>query len=301
MALKAFLVGINTYPGMPLNGCVNDVVETSKFLKGRCGLTDDRMRLLTDAQGTKQALIDGLHWLMEPDASDSKPVRLFQFSGHGTFVADENGDEPDGKDEALVPYDYKSAGFLIDDVLRETYAQFTPDTHLLLTMDCCHSGSIQRNMNVTFRFHAPTLDEWQAIDVAKRKFESDKQRYVFEELSDLRTRSVPQDEWESRIKAAMSQFEQKRFGLEEVPGNVILLSACRAEQTAADAKFGEPYHGALTYFLLQALQETGGRVSYNALIERVAKSLDDNKFVQAPQLECSSESRECNYVNLAVD
>jgi metacaspase-1 len=303
MALKAFLVGINAYADMPLNGCVNDVVETSKFLKEQCGVAEDRIRLLTDAEGTKQAIEDGLRWLMEPDGSDSKPVRLFQYSGHGTFAADEDGDEPDGRDEALVPYDYQTNGVLLDDVLCKTYAGFTPDTHLLLTMDCCHSGTIQRSLSQDrrFRFLPNDFETEKKIDEARRKYDVDKQQYVIESLLDLRTRSAPQDEWEAKIKAAMAQFDQKRFGQEEVAGNVILLSACRADQTAADARFGDPYHGALTFFLLNALRETGGRLTYNMLIDRIGKSLYDNKFLQIPQLECSVESRDCNYINLAVD
>lgn len=40
-------------------------------------------------------------------------------SGHGAFVKDRSGDEEDGKDETLIPTDYRTAGQIKDDEIFE--------------------------------------------------------------------------------------------------------------------------------------------------------------------------------------
>lgn len=154
MTAKALLVGINGYAKVPLRGCVNDVARVRDLLTQRYHLADDRIRFITDAAATKAAIADGLRWLAQADADETTPVRLFHFSGHGVFVPDENNDEKDGRDECLVPYDYETAGYITDDTLHESYARFTADTHLLLLMDCCHSGGNQKDIpnDIVYRF-----------------------------------------------------------------------------------------------------------------------------------------------------
>ncbi len=49
---KAVLVGINEYPGCPLEGCVNDVSDMAQFLTSKCGFAPRDIRLVTDAQAT---------------------------------------------------------------------------------------------------------------------------------------------------------------------------------------------------------------------------------------------------------
>jgi hypothetical protein len=59
------------------------------------------------------------------------------YVGHGASVADKNGDEDDGLDEAMV----FENGFLIDDQLKESLSKCGCARTVLLS-DCCHSGSI---------------------------------------------------------------------------------------------------------------------------------------------------------------
>lgn len=62
------------------------------------------------------------------------------YTGHGGSIDDTNGDESDGKDEALVFDD----NFVVDDTLAEVLANAgKPDSSVVcLFNDCCHSGSI---------------------------------------------------------------------------------------------------------------------------------------------------------------
>ncbi len=64
---------------------------------------------------------------------------VFYYSGHGTSVKDEpNGDEADGKDEALVTYN----SYLIDDKLNAVYKKNFSATRNIMIMDACHGGSL---------------------------------------------------------------------------------------------------------------------------------------------------------------
>src|SRR3712207_2611458 len=118
MALKALLVGINSYDETPLRGCVDDVRVMHELLQARYGLLPDNTRLLLEGAATAAAITEGIRWLLQPDdepsrrllrwlqPDDEPSIRLFHFSGHGAYVADEDGDEPDGQDECLVPVDH---------------------------------------------------------------------------------------------------------------------------------------------------------------------------------------------------
>ncbi len=308
MGIKAFLVGINKYPGAPLQGCVNDVNDVRAMLTKLYGVADSNMHVLLDSQATAVNIDRGLQWLAEPDdganggtdKAGQPPVRLFHFSGHGTFVPDKNGDEPDGSDEALVPYDYKTAGMIIDDTLRATYSKFTKNTHLLLLMDCCHSGSIQRGLRGTrFRFLPVTAQVQEQIDAAKERYEAQRKAFVHQEIRSLRAITFSDDELDKRIDGLLGKFDKKHFGQEEVKGNVVLLSGCRADQTAADAKFGKRFNGALSYYLLDTLGQAKGKLSYQQVVEQVARLLKSNQYMQQPQLEASKQMFKANFLNVA--
>jgi hypothetical protein len=101
-----------------------------------------------DVECTKMlggALADILSALkMTKDAMDRSVAKekylFFNFSGHGTQVVDEDGDEEDGFDEALCPSDFEVAGTLTDDVLC-SWLESLPAHRLFAVCDCCHSGT----------------------------------------------------------------------------------------------------------------------------------------------------------------
>jgi hypothetical protein len=297
MAAKALLVGINTYTKVPLRGCVNDVMRVRNLLTQRYHLADDRLRIIIDGEATKAAIADGLGWLAQPDPDGTAPVRLFHFSGHGVFIPDEDHDEEDGRDECLVPVDYETAGYITDDTLRESYARFSANTHLLLLMDCCHSGGIQRDIanDIVYRYLKGAEEEetrlYDQIQAAQQRNRELKEAFVAAEMTKLLQRepaTMSEDELQRQIKAVMDKFDKVHYGLEEMEGNALLIAACKSDQTAADAHFGETYNGALTYYLSEALAGAGGQMPYSALIASIGQAMRD-RFTQVPQLECSKE------------
>jgi len=59
------------------------------------------------------------------------------YSGHGTWVPDTSGDEADGRDEALVPYDYRTAGMLTDDHMFDISARKRYGARIVMLFDSC--------------------------------------------------------------------------------------------------------------------------------------------------------------------
>jgi hypothetical protein len=298
MGFKALLVGINAYSTAPLKGCVSDVLALHELLQQRYAGAEPALRLLLDDSATKTAITDGLRWLAQAEPAETAPVRLFHFSGHGTYVADQNGDEPDGQDECIVPYDYLTSGPMNDDVLHELYRSFAPETHVLLTMDNCHSGTIERQVaeDIRYRFLPASYEEVQRSTAARRQLRDQRDAFVLAQLGSLREQAIPQDEFAQHVRELMDRFDKKHFGQQALDGNVVLLAACRADQTAADAAFAGTYHGAFSYALLQALRDGGDQLTYGALIDRIGRSLYESQFLQVPQLECSAANRDCAFL-----
>ncbi|MDQ4100166.1 MAG: caspase family protein, partial [Chloroflexota bacterium] len=84
---------------------------------------------------------------------------------------------------------------------------------------------------------------------------------------------------------AIEQWERRHFPVASFTGNTVLLAACRADQTAADAPCGPGYHGAFTYHLANTLA-TGEQLSYTSVAARLRALLAADGFAQEPQLEC---------------
>ena len=138
---RALCVGINAYATCPLAGCVADVDSWSRTLS-RAGFVVSR---LLDQNATRANIVEHLERMIAE--SRSGDVIVFQYSGHGTQLPDLNGDDDrddDGKDEAIVPYDYQTGAFLLDDDLGQIYARVPDGVNLTCFMDCCSSGDNAR-------------------------------------------------------------------------------------------------------------------------------------------------------------
>lgn len=143
MAKKAFLVGINTYNGAPLNGCVNDVNDMATYLKKQ-GFT---CTILTDAQATRTNILKGLKTLVSGVTAGD--VIYFHYSGHGSQVPDRNRDEKDGKDEIICPVDidFYRGIYITDDELNGIFNNLPASVTIEIVLDCCHSGTGLRDIS----------------------------------------------------------------------------------------------------------------------------------------------------------
>jgi hypothetical protein len=143
---RALLFGLNYkhVPDAALSGCINDVRAMAAHLKSMYpgmavdAVTDDLDLKGTSAQGILQRMYD----LAVRSYSESLDLVYLHFSGHGTYILDANNDEADGRDECIVPSDFKTAGVIVDDTIRALFAAFNPATRIVCVFDSCHSGTI---------------------------------------------------------------------------------------------------------------------------------------------------------------
>lgn len=151
---RALLIGIN-YVGSSseLRGCHNDVETMRRYLEAH-GFGGGQWKILMDdgqhERPTKENIMKGFRWLVE--GAERGDSLFFHYSGHGSSIPDNNGDEADGKDEALVPLDYERAGMIRDDdIFKQLVVPLKADVTLVCVLDCCHSGSI---LDLPFMFKA---------------------------------------------------------------------------------------------------------------------------------------------------
>ena len=135
---RALCVGIDDYPAKPLSGCVRDMQTWGSALSA----LGFEVMSLQNRDATRDNMMGALRDLVS-SASPESPV-VFQYSGHGTQLPDLNRDESDGYDEALVPVDYDSGAFLLDDDVASILSGLAPGAVATLFMDCCHAGTNSR-------------------------------------------------------------------------------------------------------------------------------------------------------------
>jgi len=287
MIKRALLVGINAYPGAELYGCLNDVKQVRELLTGTFGFDEHDIKVLEDRKATLKGIEAGLAWLAGGRGAGAGDVRVFHYSGHGTYVPDENGDERDGRDEALCPIDCDDKGFLTDDRLGELYDAVPEGSNLTLIMDCCHSGTIQRDLerDRRYRFYPVSEEAMERIEAARARFEEEEEAWIVARLREVR--GLSEAELEARVRGLVRSFRRRRARFGDVTnreGNV-LLSGCKSTQTSADAEIGRAYHGAFTYYLVKAIKRLGPGATYREVAAAAGAKLREEGFSQIPQLE----------------
>ena len=124
----------------------NDALNMKEYIMDVHGFEEENITLLLDDgehdPPTKENILNAYRKLVdESEAGDSV---FCHYSGHGGSTRDDDyGEEEDGKDETLIPVDYKTAGIIRDDDLFDTLVHpMKEGVTLTCLMDCCHSGTI---------------------------------------------------------------------------------------------------------------------------------------------------------------
>lgn len=274
---RALLVGINDYapvgPGGPdLRGCVNDVRDMANTLNalGIVPATPKRMRILTDERATRAAILEGITWLVS--AAKKGDVLVFHYSGHGSYVIDTSGDEPDGKDETICPHDYATAGMIRDDDLREALAGIPEGANLDVIFDSCHSGTTTRSL--------PVLGPDGPEDYIANRFIEPPVDYGF--YADVRP-SLP-------ARGILRGADSTRASV-TVPGlNHVLWAGCRANQTSQEGTLDKSIRGAFTYSFCKVLRGAGAGIERGKLESSVSAYVRSLGYSQIPQLEATSDA-----------
>jgi len=258
----ALCIGINNYPGTQndLHGCVNDANDWAAELQKK-GFT---VKLLLDGKATKKNILKEMQAILtKTNAGDSI---VFQYSGHGSYVPDEDGDEPDGMDECICPHDIVSPdgtnNFITDDQLFEVYSKRDKDSKLVIISDSCHSGTVSRM--------APALSTNGFSRKAKFLPPS-----VF----------LPKKELENLGRAMAKSFRSA-----SAPGRYagLLMAGCQDKQVSYDAEFNGKANGAFSYVALSALKKLKASSTYADWFKAIREKLPSEDYTQTPNLFGSS-------------
>lgn len=144
---KALLFGINytNDPSARLMGCIADTVGIAKVLTERMGYAPDDICLCTDEtplKPTRSMMTRLLRELVLWTHRQSVSQIFISYSGHGMSILDYSTDEVDGRDECLIPLDFRQHGVIIDDEIGKLLRQVHPRTDVVLLIDACHSGTM---------------------------------------------------------------------------------------------------------------------------------------------------------------
>ena len=257
MAKSALCVGINNYPGTDsdLSGCVNDAKAWADVLKSR-GYAPT---VLLDDQATRKGMVNALTTLVT--GAKSGDTVVFTYSGHGSWLPDDNGDESDGRDEMLCPHDIDSGQYLMDDDLHLIFSSKASNVRIVFISDSCHSGSV-------FKFAPP-------VGNGKRP----------------QVRFLPPDRFvkspAERAKLRAAVLKPARRKSETFPA--LLAAGCTDVQFSYDAWFADVPHGAFTYFALQELKKNPP--SPATWMDAIRTHLPTSQYPQSPQLRGSRTER----------
>jgi hypothetical protein len=301
MADKAAIFGVNEYKTVPsLNGCVNDVENMRSLLTSVFGFDPKNVRPFTDSKVTKAEVQRQMKWLFRDVGAGDRVV--FHLSGHGSSIADKDGDEQDGEDEIFCLYDMDfddPGSYLVDDELRDWTMTLPSGVHLTLILDTCHSGTgtrllvgpgsdgIRKPVRVddvaTLKRTVSSFGaNARGLEMAAAALNPDHPEVV-------RVRYVePPQSVKDEIALARTKARSKARGFVKAPLNHVLLAACRDDQTAADATINGRPSGAFTYYLCEAIRSGGPGIGRQALIDQVSKSLLAGHFSQVAQLEAAN-------------
>ena len=230
---RALLIGINKYKVLPrLQGSINDIETMRQVLMTKYGFSEKRITMVTDEAATRAGILNAFEQLVKE--TGPQDVVYVHYSGHGSQVADLNGDEEDGLDETLVPQDGRTPDVrdIVDDELDAIFSRLRARAAVIV-LDSCHSGTATRSL-------------------------------------DIRTRSVPQD---NRTSLYRSSDVATRAIVPILSSRFVLMTGAASHQEALDGPVGGRYHGFFSYALSRSLSASGAGASPREVLSGIEREL----------------------------
>ncbi|WP_164928426.1 caspase family protein [Gloeobacter violaceus] len=290
--IKALIVAINDYPGTTndLPSCLEDARKFIEVLKSPSyGLRTQQLRTLYDAEATIKNVTDGLDWLLSGVSRSANGKqdarRILYFSGHG-FRTELEGILR----ECLCLHD----GFFFDQQLSAK-TQGLPPGMLTVILDSCHSGGMEKPFLLVV-----STDESEERTRNKVWIPEDLSKEIAVELD--QTVSLPFKAFGGPVEPPLAASKSGAMRLMATSAiarqkadaprvNGLVLSACRAEQTAAASTSRTNGMSAFTYGIVTALTKAGqslpsyDRLSNARLLQAVAAELSNLNFKQTPEVK----------------
>ena len=250
----ALLIGIDEYKSVTdLKGTVNDIKLMRDVLRGKFEVPAQNIKMLANEQATRRNIIEAIqtHLIDQAQAGD---VVILHYSGHGSQMLDQaDGDEIDGYDETIVPHDARSEGVfdISDDELNGLLNQLTQRTkNVTVILDSCHSGAAARAGN------------------AVRRIEADQR--------------PPPDQAPYAINSRSGEGEA---GVRLNGADYVLISGALSSELANETQFNGRRHGAMTWYLAQALLSADDQATYRSVMDSVKTAVNNQFPTQHPQIE----------------
>ena len=236
---RALLVGISNYSSnrvtqwTDIHGA-NDVELLASTLKSQ----RFKITKVTNQQATAKRIRKELASLVK--SCRAGDVVYIHFSGHGQPVEDQNKDEADGWDEAIIPYDaqkvyskgkYEGANHILDDELSSFFSQIRTKVgakgFLCVVIDACHSGGASRGEEME-------EDEEIFSRGTRDGFSSTRKPY----------RPPVNTNGHFVINSSATQ------------SGIVILEACRSYQSNYEIKQDGQYYGPLSYYFNKTLKSS---------------------------------------------
>lgn len=269
---RALIIAIGNYPansGWDFINSANDIPMIQGALLKQDFLPAN-ITILKDAQATKKGIENAFESLLHN--CDPGDIVVIHVSSHGEQIEDDNGDEADGLDEAIVPYDaiYSedksrfntiSAGYLRDDefgdMIIDLRNKLGKNGDILVTMDACHSGSGTRGSHAKIRgSKAPMVSD--SFDINKMGLRD--------------TAGVFKEKNKSKLNADAASF--------------VLISGALAQEMNCECYDDQrTAMGSLSYAFGKALSTLDGKVTYSTLFARINDILQQ-KVSEKPEPNC---------------
>lgn len=261
-AKTALCIGINDYPGTDndLSGCVNDANDWAALLQ-KNGFTVKKM---LNKAATRNGILSAMETIIASARKGDSVI--FTYSGHGTYIPDENGDEPDGTDECFCPYDIDTKGPITDDELFDLFNSREKGVKLVLISDSCHSGTVARFAPIS------TPGATSGRNPFRRK-----------------VRFLPPATFLSR-KDIDKLGIRRSMRSSSPPGRyaALLMAGCQDTEYSYDASFEGRPNGAFTFVALSTLKKLKSNATYETWFKAIRKALPTQQYPQSPNLFGSS-------------
>ncbi len=270
----ALVVGIGKYPAgsgwSEINGDRDVSLVVSMLIRN--GFEKSDITVLANSAATRKAIEEAFERLKESVSPGD--IIYIHFSGHGQQVTDIDGDEPDGLDEAFIPYDalkvyssgvYEGENHIIDDDLNDWLSELKAAVGkkgmVLVSMDACHSGDATRGNDDDIAAGVRGTADVFALPDTKQEGPADRGAGS---MADSGTAE------RTAGAAGTDAFEN---------GGWICISACKSYQNNNEFKSSEGCFGRLTWALYKTL-EPG--MTLDELVSELQKMYDTMPLPPGP-------------------
>jgi len=248
----------------------NDIPLIKTMLMNQ-GFDEENIALLQDAEADKEGILKALNTLIETVSEGDYVV--VHYSGHGQQISDDNGDEIDGLDEALVtinaPSSYKKkANYKGEDHLRDEElgniidllrTKVGKNGQVVIILDACHSGTGTRGDGIVRGGEEPLIIPGQNVA----------------------NNNAVEDEG-----FGMNESANKSRGNDEDKAPYILFAGAKFDELNYETKDENGKGvGSLSFAISKAFSEVKTNSTYQSVFARILEIMEEIAPHQTPMIE----------------